>query len=158
MTVQRLVAALLSVGAVACGARATDPCDAPPEDISVVFLGSAYARGSIILRREAGTLVGRARLTRMEGQAPTDGVVLDLAGPAICRDGIVKVELGAGTTEDGRVRILGGELHVVLPRAGFVDQAFGEWRAEVQEETRTEPRTMKGPWMVSTSSHAVAAR
>lgn len=143
----------------ACATKAPDPCAASDEAITAVFLGDAFAKGKITIRRtDDQTLVGHARLTQMEGQEPTDAPALDLAGPAICRDGIVKVELGAGTTENGQVRILGGELHVVLPRAGLVDRPFGEWRAEVHRDTWPKPRTLGGPWVVSTSSSAIAAR
>lgn len=155
---RRIALSLLLAGASACTARTSDPCALQEVAIAATFLGDAFAQGTITVERTpGGDLIGRARLVRMEGQA-AEGPGLDLSGPALCRDGIVKVELGAGRTADGRLSVLGGEVHVVLPRAGLVDRAFGEWSAQLRQEDWSAPRTMGGPWVVSTATRALALR
>ncbi len=152
-------AVLIALCSVACSAQAPDPCHFESVTIPATFLGDAFARGSISVTRDTkGRLVGRARLLRVEGQEATEGAALDLSGPALCKDGLVKVELGAGRTPDGRLKVLGGEMHVVLPRAGLVDRAFGTWRAELLQEEWPQAKQMGGPWVVSTSSVVVAIR
>lgn len=152
-------AILITLSSAACSTQAPDPCRFESVTIPATFLGDAYARGSISVNRDTkGRLVGRAQLVRVEGQEATEGPALDLSGPARCVDGLVKVELGAGRTEDGRLKVLGGEIHVVLPRAGLVDRAFGTWRAELLQEGWQDAKQMAGPWVVSTSSVVVAVR
>jgi len=154
-----VTAALL--GLAACRGAAPDPCAFEAVSIPVTFLGDAYARGTVSLVRDGeGRAIGRARLVRVEGQAPTDGVALDVSGPALCADGIIKVELAGGRTEDGRLEVLGGELNLVLPRAGLVERPFGTWQAELHQDGWAEARKMGGPFVVSvsTASTAVSVR
>lgn len=151
-----LFAALVGLS---CSAQPRDPCAFDTKTFPVVFLGDAYARGTIVLEhRPQGVFVGRARLEKVQGQVPTDEPAMDLEGNARCAHGIVKVELGAGTTQDGGLRVLGGELQVVLPRHGLIDEPFGQWRAEVQSETWTTTRRMGGPWVTKTATQGLANR
>lgn len=152
--------AWLAGGSLACTARAPDLCDFDRVEVPADFLGDAFGRGQVRVEPhgEAGR-VGRIVLTQMEGQVDDGaGPALDLAGPATCRDGIVRVELGAGVTEDGALRVLGGEVHLVLARPGFVDRPFGTWTAELLRDDWPAPRRMSGPWTQSTSKRAVAHR
>ncbi len=156
---KRWVVTLLAASSIsACTTEAQDLCKTPEATIEALFLGDAFGRGTITVGRSEGGLFGRAELTSMEGRASTDAPMLKLAGPALCRDGIVKVELGAGSTDDGELKVLGGEVHVVLARAGLVDRPFGTWQAQILQGTWKAPKTMGGPWTESPTQGVVASR
>lgn len=151
---------LFAVCSSACTTAAPDPCAFDEVRLPADFLGDAFGRGEVTVERKPdGELVGRVVLAQMEGQDnEAQGAALDIAGSAMCVDGLVKVELGAGVTRDGQLKVLGGEVHVVLARPGLVEQPFGTWRAELQRDEWPKPRQMSGPWTASTSKRAIAKR
>ena len=139
--------------------EATDPCRVPPAPIAVTFLGGAYGKGEVALSKVDGDeITGAIRLTRAEGQPAGDGPLLDLGGTGECRDGVVRIDLGGGSTADGTMRVLGGTLTVVLAQSGFIDAPFGTWAAEIQSSEWKEARRLEGPWIATRVDRSLAAR
>lgn len=131
-----------------------DPCGVAQPPWTVVFLGEAYGRGEVALERDAeGHFRGHLRLTQAEGQAADAG--LRLEGRGVCRDGVVRLDFGGGSSPDGALQVLGGTLTAVLARPGLVEQPFGVWTAELRSTEWKAPRQVGGPWILAPQQVAV---
>ncbi|MBK6690370.1 MAG: hypothetical protein IPG45_38240 [Deltaproteobacteria bacterium] len=129
-------------------AKELDVCAASLSPWEVVFLGEAYGRGEVALERQAdGHFRGHLRLAQAEGQAADAG--LRLEGRGVCRDGVVRIDFGGGSTPDGSLQVLGGTLTAVLARPGIVDQPFGVWTAELRSAAWKAQRRVGGPWILA---------
>ena len=120
----------------------------------MVFVGEGGGRGEVARERDAeGWCRGQLRLTQAEGRAAEGG--LGLEGRGVCRDGVVRLDFGGGSSPDGALQVLGGTLTAVLARPDLVEQPFGVWTAELRSTEWKAPRQVGGPWILAPQQVAV---
>jgi hypothetical protein len=150
--------AALVFGAIGCqlGAAPDPACEALLTTTRVQYVGHAFGRGEITLRRSEavpGQIEGGMIL---RSDKPED-VPLQLAASGTCKNGVARMRLAGANHPSSDLRILGGRF-VMIEDAELFGHRFGMWRVEVITKSNEATRELHGYFREKSGEEAVIAK